>query len=365
LLRLAFARRGDATILRRCRYTLPLQVLAPFTLDDGTSYLLLLNPTGGILGGDHLRTDVTLEDGARVCLSTPSATRLYRSSGAFAEMQTLLRIGRNATLEYLPDHIIPHSGSSLRQSLRIEMDEGSRGVFFESFSAGRIALKETWQFRDYDSRTDIFLRGQPVFANRTLVRGGSSSPLGSRQTPAPVSLGSLFGGSEPQLRHNPGTEFGALAPEVNNFDSKVLNGTATSVRSPLPHVVIPSVAGHPMRVGVQSEAARARGLSSAESRQISSHPASALGRMADYTYSGSLLLIADQFENWPALVADLRAELVAASGIFGAASLLARSGCSVRYLAHSAIEFHAATERLWTLARQRLLGLPPLALRKY
>jgi urease accessory protein len=268
LLRLAFARRGDATILRRCRYTLPLQVLSPLTLDDGTSYLLLLNPTGGVLGGDRLHTEITLEEGARVCLSTPSATRIYRSSGAPAEVATVLCAGPNATLEYLPDHTIPHPGASLRQALRVEMDAGSRGIFFEGFSCGRLALNERWRFRDYDARTEIVLRDRLLFSNRTGICPSESGPA-------------------------------------------------------------------------------------------------ALGRMGNYAYSGSLLLIADQFENWPPLLAAVRADLDAIPEIFGGASLMSHSGCSIRYLAVSAIEFQAATERLWSLARRHLLGQPPLSLRKY
>ena len=65
------------------RFTLPLQALEPMDLDgDGVATLLLLNPTGGVLGGDRLETDVELGAGSRVCLSTPSATRVYRSAGA-------------------------------------------------------------------------------------------------------------------------------------------------------------------------------------------------------------------------------------------------------------------------------------------
>ena len=289
MLCLGFARRGDTTILRRCRYTLPLQVLSPLALDDGTCYLLLLNPTGGVLCGDRLHTEVTVEEGARVCLSTPSATRVYRSSGLAAELKSNLRVGRNATLEYVPDHMIPHAGFALHQSLRIEMEEGSRGIFFDGFAAGRIALGERWMFRDFDSRTDIFLQGRPIFANRTKI--GGTCPV------------------------------------------------------PLPHVVIPS--------------------DRQESRELSSCSPAALGRMADYVYCGSLLIVADKFDNWRELVEKLRAELDSIAGIFGGVSRLAHSGCSIRYLAHSAIEFHAVTERLWILVRRHLLDLPPLALRKY
>ena len=55
------------------RFTLPLQALEPMALaDDGAAPLLLLNPTGGILGGDRLETEVVLGAGAHVVLSTPS-----------------------------------------------------------------------------------------------------------------------------------------------------------------------------------------------------------------------------------------------------------------------------------------------------
>src|SRR6266571_9532388 len=60
-LRLQFERRGQSTILSQSRFTLPLQALTPIALEDGTAYLMLLNPTGGVLGGDHLLTEMVQE----------------------------------------------------------------------------------------------------------------------------------------------------------------------------------------------------------------------------------------------------------------------------------------------------------------
>jgi urease accessory protein len=271
LLRLGFESRGKTTFLRHCRYTLPLQVLAPLILEDGTSYLLMLNPTGGILGGDHLRTEIVLEENARVCLSTPSATRIYRSNGLPGEMRTSIRLKAGSRLEYLPDHVIPHPGSSLRQTLRIEMERGSSGIFFDGFASGRIALNEAWRFRDFDSRTEILQDGKPIFANRTKLTGASGESI----------------------------------------------------------------------------------------------PSSSFQRMGGHSYSGSLIIIADEFQEWPAFVEYLREALHSIPSIFGGVSLLPESGCSARYLAHSAIDFHAATEQLWNLARRHVFNAPPLALRKY
>src|SRR6202049_2724214 len=152
-LRLRFARSGASTILAQSRFSLPLQALTPLTLENGASYLMLLNPTGGVLGGDHLVTEIVQEAGTHVCLTTPSATRIYRTAEKPAVLETVIHVGEGATLEYLPDHVIPHAGSALRQSLRVQMGRASRAIVLESFSAGRVARGECWNFSQIDSQT--------------------------------------------------------------------------------------------------------------------------------------------------------------------------------------------------------------------
>ncbi len=276
-------------------------MLSPLTLDDGTSYLLLLNPTGGVLGGDRLRTEIDLGEQAAVCLSTPSATRIYRTggrsggstdgrtgeeigestSGPPSEIHTVLRLATGATLEYLPDHVIPHAGSHLRQTLRIEMQQGSRGIFLDAFAAGRVAQNEHWRFRQFDSRTEVTLRGKLIYLSRTNIAGAAKR---------------------------------------------------TTSHSPL-------VTRHP--------------------------PLASLGCMSSYSYCASLLIVADSFPDWRPVLASLRAELEAVPGVIGGASLLTEAGCSARYLAHSAIALQEATRRLWTAARRDVLHLPPFDPRKY
>src|SRR6202051_3320392 len=152
-LRLRFARRGAHTILAQSRFSLPLQALTPLTLSDGASYLMLLNPTGGVLGGDHLITEIVQEAETHVCLTTPSATRIYRTAEKPAILETLIHLEEGATLEYFPDHVIPHTGSALRQSLRIDMARGSRAIILDSMASGRVAHGERWSFSVMDLRT--------------------------------------------------------------------------------------------------------------------------------------------------------------------------------------------------------------------
>lgn len=175
-LRLQFERRGERTILNQSRFTLPLQALTPAAIEDGTAYLMLLNPTGGVLGGDHLVTEIIQGRDTHVCLTTPSATRIYRTSKQPAILETVIQLYEGATLEYLPDHVIPHNGSALHQSLLVEMARGSRAVILDSFAAGRVACGERWNFRDIDSRTKVVVSGKPSFINRTRINPAVQQP---------------------------------------------------------------------------------------------------------------------------------------------------------------------------------------------
>jgi urease accessory protein len=173
---LRFERRFGRTTLGQCRFKLPLQALAPVELADGTAYLMLLNPTGGLVGGDCLLTQIVQEADTRVCLTTPSATRVYRTRAQAAVQETQIQIGEGSVLEYLPDHVIPHRNSKFRQSLHVEMARGSRAIFWDALAAGRVAHGERWNFHEIDSYKEISLRGQPVFLNRTRIRPAGLDP---------------------------------------------------------------------------------------------------------------------------------------------------------------------------------------------
>lgn len=175
-LEVRFARRFGRTTLAHCRFTLPLQAQTPLELADGTAYLMLLNPTGGLVGGDFLFTRIIQEAATRVCLTTPSATRVYRTRNEPAVQETVIRIAEGSLLEYLPDHVIPYRHSKFRQSLRVEMGAGSRAILWDALAAGRVASGEQWNFQEMDSRMEIFLCGQAVFLNRTKIRPPDLDP---------------------------------------------------------------------------------------------------------------------------------------------------------------------------------------------
>src|SRR3989442_10572703 len=76
-LALALERRDGATVLGACRYRLPLQGLSPMAPDDPPAVVSVLNPTGGLGGGDRLTNDAPIRPAAPRRLTTPPAPKGY------------------------------------------------------------------------------------------------------------------------------------------------------------------------------------------------------------------------------------------------------------------------------------------------
>ena len=117
---------------------------------SGAATLMLLNPTGGILGGDILETRVRVGPGSQVCLTTPAPTRVYRSAGPPAVHRFEARVASGARLEYLPDHVIPSPGARLRQSTEVVLAAGSALLLMDAWAVGRPARGERWRFDELD-----------------------------------------------------------------------------------------------------------------------------------------------------------------------------------------------------------------------
>jgi urease accessory protein len=241
----------------------PLQVLAPVALDDPAALVSVLNPTGGLVGGDRVAIEVVAEPGAHGCLTTPSATKVYRTLDLPAVQAVDLRLAPGAILEYVPDHTIPFAGAAFRQVLRAEVPAGARLILVDAFAAGRVARGEAWRFRSLESALLVRDEHGWLLRDRFALAGdaGWAGPGLAEGCPYFATVAGFGDGSEP-----------------------------------VGEAVAAAVAGR--------------------------------------------------------------------SGIRVGGGPLARRGWVVRCLARSAPDLVGALETLWAAARQRMLGLPPLALRK-
>lgn len=155
-LTLDYAKPEHRTVIAHSYFTTPWKLLPPIYLDDtGAAYTLLVNPSGGLVGGDHLSIDMDLGQDTHVLISSPSANRVYRTEGMVSEQQVNITVGAGAVLEWFPEHTIPFAGSRFRQTLLATLAPGATLLLWDAVAAGRIAREERWAFTDLENEIRI------------------------------------------------------------------------------------------------------------------------------------------------------------------------------------------------------------------
>jgi len=130
-----------------------LQMIPGEVPEEGLLYVL--NPTGGVLQGDRLEADVRVERGAHAVITAPSATKIYRADRLSAESRTRLRVAEGAILEYLPEPLIPYSGSRFVEHLLLDVESGGRLLSWEVLAPGRAARGELFDYELLGLRLEV------------------------------------------------------------------------------------------------------------------------------------------------------------------------------------------------------------------
>jgi urease accessory protein len=89
----------------------PLRILQSlYPEGDAVCHNVLVHPPSGLVGGDTLDMQVTVGAGAHGLVTTPGATRFYRSEAGLATQQVHARLEAGARLEWLPLEAIAYNG---------------------------------------------------------------------------------------------------------------------------------------------------------------------------------------------------------------------------------------------------------------
>lgn len=88
----------------------PLRILQSlYPEGDQICHNVMVHPPGGLAGGDTLDIQVSVAEGAHGLVSTPGATRFYKSGGQAATQQVVATLGPGARLEWLPLEAIAYN----------------------------------------------------------------------------------------------------------------------------------------------------------------------------------------------------------------------------------------------------------------
>ena len=174
-LALEFSARATRSVLTHRAHHGPLRVQKPFYPEtDGTCHIYLLHPPGGVVGGDALQIDLTLHLGAQALLTTPAATKFYRSNERYAAQTLRAQVADGASLEWLPQETIVFDGAWARNRTRVELARDARFIGWEIVCLGSTVKHETFARGAWQQRLEIWREGTPLFIDRSDVHGNAA-----------------------------------------------------------------------------------------------------------------------------------------------------------------------------------------------
>ncbi len=177
-LELRYRRDAERSVVHD-RHHGPLRVLASLYPESPTvCHNVLVHPPGGIVGGDVLELDIELTPRAHALLTTPGATRFYRSAGELALQATTARLADAARLEWLPLETICHRATRAENRLRFELAPGAEMIGWDVLALGLPASGEAFDSGSFTQHIEL----PGVWLERGVIAGSDTrlldSPLG-------------------------------------------------------------------------------------------------------------------------------------------------------------------------------------------
>jgi urease accessory protein len=104
----------------------PLRILQSLWPEgDGVCHNVLVHPPGGLVAGDTLEIAVSAAAGSHGLVTTPGASRFYRSEGESAVQRARIELAAGARLEWLPLEALYYSGCRAENHLLMDLQPGA------------------------------------------------------------------------------------------------------------------------------------------------------------------------------------------------------------------------------------------------
>ncbi|WP_386821173.1 urease accessory protein UreD [Luteolibacter algae] len=175
-LRLRCEVRADGVpFLSRQSFRAPVHLSKSHVSEDGSELVVtVINPTAGFFDGDRLLSDISVGAKARLVMSTPSSSRVFRMrkyDGKAAICEQKFSVEADGFLEWIPEAFIPHAGARYVQRTEIELEREAGLLFIDWISPGRVAHGEIFQYESLRWEFDLKMAGKLVARERYEMPG--------------------------------------------------------------------------------------------------------------------------------------------------------------------------------------------------
>lgn len=231
-LQLAYTRDNTRSVAHY-RHDGPLRILQSlYPEGEGICHNVLVHPPGGLVAGDTLDIRLTVGAGAHGLVTTPGATRFYRSTGAPARQWLHARLDSGARLEWLPLEALAYNQCLAENRAVFELAPGAELLGWDVTALGLPAADQPFvagRFAQHLEVPGVWLEQGRIDAQDARLMDGPLGLAGQR------CLGTLFFvAGEPIARER---REAALECVRELIDAHALRATAGAT-SPHPQVLV-------------------------------------------------------------------------------------------------------------------------------
>jgi len=132
---------------------------------------VLINTAGGMTGGDEFSIRISLGERARLLAGTAAAEKIYRSTGADANVALAIDAAAGSQCLWLPQETILFDRARLSRRIDVNLAADATLVMAEAIVFGRSAMGETVHKGSLRDRWRIRRGGRLIFAESVRMDG--------------------------------------------------------------------------------------------------------------------------------------------------------------------------------------------------
>lgn len=169
-LELRFSKSKSKTFLSTRKHIGPLTIQRPFYPEGDLCHLYLLHPPGGIVGGDQLSIEVNTDSNSSSLLTTPGATKVYRTSDhKHSTINQNFIVAEDSSFEWLPMETIVFPGANSQFSSKLLLSGNARVAAWEVYCLGRPAINESFDFGSLKFSLELWRDGIPILFDKLMI----------------------------------------------------------------------------------------------------------------------------------------------------------------------------------------------------
>ncbi|KAI0080272.1 UreD-domain-containing protein [Panus rudis PR-1116 ss-1] len=183
-------RYGSEAVFSQLSFKYPLKLLSPKIAQENVAVVYVLTYGGGLVGGDRVRLNVSVEGGSVLVMLSQGTTKVFKSrpgqrlsrstpsevNGDITSQHLDVSVSPGSTLCLLPDPVTCFRSAKYNQLQRFRLEGDASAILLDWITSGRKSIGEDWVFERFSSLNEVWVDGKRVARDAMLLEDEDEKP---------------------------------------------------------------------------------------------------------------------------------------------------------------------------------------------